>query len=448
MKHFRWDKKYLYWGVTAFCVIAACIIFYWLLQQGAGVAHIIVIIWKALTPFIYGILIAYVLDRVMVFFENALFRKLGKRLHPNSEPAARRSARIFAIVATHLLALGLVAGILIMVMPQLYYSIQSLVSKSSTYINVVVAWADNFFKGSNGLEANVQSWLQSFSSKIAEWTESKVLPQMSNIVSSVTGGIYTFVKGIVNVLIGVVISVYIMYHKETFRAQGKKWIYSVMKPRAANRVMDELSFINSAFGNFVTGEIIDSLIVGVANYIFMLIMGMPYSALISILMCVTNLIPMFGPFIGAVPSAVLLVLESPMQALAFIIYTIVSQQIDGNVLKPQIHGSRAGISGFWIMFAILFFGGLFGVWGMLLGVPLLTVLYDAVRRRNANRLRARGLPEETNEYLNIYRINPETNRPVYVDRDGTKHAGEGPQQPRWEDKTDGGEDDYKDDPGD
>ena len=413
MKNFKWDKKYLYWGVTAFCVIVACITFFWVLNRWSGLMGVVSLVIRTLSPFIYGMLIAYLLNTILSLFEKHVFIKLAHKLYPHSDPTAKKFARITSIIATEIVAIGVVAGILIMILPQLYYSILGLVEKSSKYFEIVVKWVGDFMDGNTNLEATAMSWLNSFSKKLMEWIETDVLPQMSKIITDVTGGVITFAKGIINLLIGAVLSIYIMYHKETFAAQGKKIVYSILKPRAANRLMDEMDFINKAFGDYIAGTILDSLIVGICNYIFMVIVGMPYAALISIIVAITNIIPVFGPFIGAIPSALLILLESPMQCLVFIIFTIVLQQIDGNLIKPQIHGSKSGISGFWVMFAILFFGGLFGIVGMLLGVPVVIVLYNAIKRGNAKRLLAKGLPFETPEYKNIYRINPETNTPVY-----------------------------------
>lgn len=427
MRKFKWDKKYLYWGVTAFCVIVACIAFFWVLNRWDGLMRILSLALNALSPFIFGLLFAYLLDSVLVLFEKYIFMKLANRLYPRRPYAAKKFARITAIIATELAALGVVAGILILILPQLYSSILALIDKSSKYFDVVVKWFGETPSGAAGAESALMTWLHSAAGKLLEWIETNVLPQMSKIIAGVTGGVITFAKGVISLLIGVVLSVYIMYHKETFSAQGKKVIYSIFKPRTANKLLDELNFINVAFGNYISGTLIDALIIGILNYIFMLIVGMPYAALISILVAVTNIIPVFGPFIGAIPSALLLLLENPMQSLVFIIFTLVLQQLDGNVIKPRIHGSRSGISGFWVMFAILFFGGLFGIIGMLLGVPVVTVLYNAFKRYNAKRLLKKGLPVDTPEYKNIYRIDPETNAPIYkaLSSHGTKPAPQG-----------------------
>ena len=413
MKNFRWDKKYLYWGVTAFCVVLASILFFWFMERLPGIMDALALVGDALAPFIYGILIAYLLNKAMAFFEKNLFSRLAAKIFRKKPVRARKAARIFSIVFMELLAFGIIAGLLIIMLPQIYNSIMNLLTKSSQYIDIVVNWVERFMSGDT-LEPIVIDWINRASDYLVNWLETSLLPQMDTLIASITGGVMSVVSVIFNFLVGVVISIYILYNKETFSAQAKKVLFAVAKPRAGNAVLREMKFINEAFGDYIVAEIIDSLIVGVINYIFMTIVGIPYAALVSILMALTNLIPIFGPFIGAIPSALLILLESPMMCLIFVIFTLVLQQIDGNVIKPRIHSTKSGISGFWIMFAILFFGGIFGIGGMVLGVPITTVLYSIFRRANNSRLRKRGLPEDTRAYMGVDRVDPETGEIVYA----------------------------------
>jgi len=410
---FKWDKKYLYWGVTAFCVVVASIFFFRLLSQWPGFTDSFNLIVKVLSPFIYGFVIAYILNNIVSFFNDRLFSKPCRKIFKKTSAAAK-AAKIFSIILTELLALGVIAGILVLALPQIYYSIAGIVENSSSYLDSAMAWLQNaeFLEGSS-LGATAISWFNTAYNYLLDWISTSLLPQITTLITSITGGVISIIKEILNFVIGVVISVYVLYNKDTLKAQGKKLLYCVLKPKTANAVMDEVGHINTAFENYITGTLIDATIIGVANTIFMLIMGMPHIALISILVAVTNLIPVFGPFIGAIPSTLLILLESPTQALIFVIFTLVLQQIDGNILKPQIHGSKSGLSGFWVMFAILFFGGLFGIVGMIIGVPLLSVIYNAVSRLSTRRLKRRNLPPHTEDYKNIHRISPETGEPVY-----------------------------------
>ena len=413
MKNFRWDKKYLYWGVTAFCVVLASILFFWFMERLPGVMGVLRLIGDALSPFIYGILIAYLLNKAMGIFERNVFKKLSEKMFKAKPVRARKAARIFSIIFVELLTFGIIAGLLVIMLPQIYNSIMNLLTKSSQYIDIVVNGIESFMSGDT-LQPIVIHSINRAADYMVNWLETSLLPQMDTLIASITGGVMSVVSAIFNFLVGVVISVYILYNKETFSAQAKKVLFATVKPRAGNAVIREMKFINDAFGDYIVAEIIDSLIVGVINYIFMTIVGIPYAALVSILMALTNLIPIFGPFIGAIPSALLILLESPMMCLIFVIFTLVLQQIDGNVIKPRIHSTKSGISGFWIMFAILFFGGIFGIGGMILGVPITTVLYSIFRRFNNSRLRKRGLPENTRSYMGVESVDPSTGEIIYA----------------------------------
>jgi predicted PurR-regulated permease PerM len=309
-------------------------------------------------------------------------------------------------------------------LPQIFNSIVELVNKSQTYAEICVAWVGDFLDGKDVLEPVVLKWLENFSEYITNWIKTDILPQITTIIAGITGGVISMIKVTVNIALGVVISIYMLYNKETFCAQAKKLVYGFFEAKNANRLMDELSIINKAFGDYVAGTLLDALIIGVTNYIFMLLLGMPYGALISIIVAVTNLIPMFGPFIGAVPSALLLLLENPSQSLIFIIFTIILQQIDGNVIKPRIHSSKTGMSGFWIVFAITVFGGFFGVLGMILGVPIMNVLYGSFKRLSNRNLTKKGLATETAAYEGLEKINPESLEFVYKEDTILKETAE------------------------
>ena len=410
---FKWDKKYLFWGVTAFLVIVCSILFFALVNRFSDFAKIFKTIVRVLSPFIYGLLIAYLLNGPMVFFEKHVFAAPAKRIARGDARREFKFRRKMSIVVTHLLAMSVVVGLLILVLPQLYFSIEGLVAALPGYAEAAIKWVNELPAGNKEIEAMITDTIGSISQLLTDWINKSVLPQLDSILATVTGGIISAVKAVANVVIGVVASFYIMYHKELFRAQAKRCLYSLFKPLTANRIMEEAGFVKKAFGDFLVGNSLDALIIGIVNYIFMLIAGMPYSALISVIVGVTNMVPMFGPIIGGVPSVLLVLLVDPMQGLIFGIFTLVLQGIDGQVIKPKILGGVSGLSGFWVMFAILVFGGLFGILGMLLGVPILSVLYNAVGRFHRRRLLQRGLPAETENYEDVDIINPATNTPIY-----------------------------------
>lgn len=422
MKKYRWDKKYLYWGVTAFIVIVTSITFFLLLDRLDTVGQLIKLVLGALMPIIYGLCFAYVLNKAMIFVEKRFISKLAGRIVKNNEKRAKKVSRMLSIIVVLLLAMLLITGLLMFILPQIFLSIVRLVNKSGEYISAAVEIVREIFHNDEVFTPVITRWLETFSGNFFNWIEVEVLPKVSVLITGITGGVVSAVKVMFAILVGIVISVYVLYNKETFCAQSKKILYGAMKPATANKTLDELNFINKAFGDYIVGTLLDALIIGSATYAFTIVMGMQYKELIAIIVGVTNMIPVFGPFIGAVPPTLLLFLENPIHAVAFVIFVIVMQQIDGNVLKPRIFGSQAGISGFWIMFAILFFGGVFGIVGMALGVPVMTVLYSAVTRMNKRHLREKGLPVSTAKYMDLDHIDTETLEPVY--KSDLKNNGE------------------------
>ena len=402
-------------GITAFIVVVLSIFFRWLLENSAGLRDYIALVIKALSPIIIGLFFAVLLDKPSQALERNLFIPLfsrGTQLRKST-----KNTKVSAIILTQFLTWFFIIGLITLVFPQIYRSIVGLISNADTYATNARKWAENLLKNNPQLEDYAISIINSISVYLKNWLETDLLPQFNNIIASITEGVFIFLRGILNVLIGIVISFYLMINKDVFLAQCKKLLYSVFKVKTANNIMDFFTEVEKAFGGFFAGKILDSVIIGIICYISLTIMKMPYSALVSLIIGVTNIIPVFGPFIGAVPSAVIILFESPLKCLIFIIFVLVIQQFDGNILGPKILGSSIGLSGFWIMFSILLFGGLFSFTGMLLGVPIFTVIYGLVKRGTKAGLEEKGLPSETDAYLNIAEIDAETNKPVYKNKD-------------------------------
>ena len=250
------------------------------------------------------------------------------------------------------------------------------------------------------------------SDSLLDWAKTALLPSMGKVVTSLTTGIYAVLRGILDVLIGFVVACYVLSNMELFLAKAKMVLYSIFPLRSSKRILKAIRFTDTAFMSFISGKVIDSAIIGVICYICCAIMRMPYVVLVSVVVGVTNIIPVFGPFIGAVPTALIILLDSPMKCLIYVIFILVLQQIDGNIIGPKILGSSTGINGFWIMFAILLGGGLFGFIGMLLGVPVFVVIYAGLEKLVNNGLKKRGLQTETAEYMNLDYIDDATLRPV------------------------------------
>lgn len=393
-KPFRWDKKYLYWGITAFCVVAASILFYFVLQTLPSFGKAVKRIASILSPFVLGLILTYLLAPLM--------KKLDKHM-----------PRWVAVLICEILLLLIIAALIYLVLPQLYSSLEMIVSNSPVYYEKMMSWANTLLKDNPELEGRLTALVGDFNKGIIDVINTKVLPSLGNMVTNVTTGVVYAVKALVNGIIGIIVSIYVLMKYEAVGAGSRKLLYSVFTVPAAEKIRKGIGFIDKVFMNYLEGNLLDSLIIGIICYLFCEIVAMPYTLLVSVIVGVTNIIPFFGPFIGAIPSALIILMVSPPKCLAFIIFIIILQQMDGNVIKPKILGTSVGINGFWVMFSIILFGGLFGFWGMLLGVPIWVCIYTAVKTIVDRKLKRSELPTENTEYINLDYIDTETNRPVH-----------------------------------
>lgn len=393
-KRFRWDKRYLYWGITAFCVIAACIIVFQGLVHWRSIRAAAQMVLGILKPFIYGLVLAYLLHKPVRFAETKLFRGIKGK----SSERAKRARRALSVLLVMLLVLVLIGGGLALLLPQLYTSLMSLANRLPDYFTDVMNWIGGFLEGNPRLESIVLGMIGNVEESLTGWMRTTLLAQVNTILTGLTTGVIEVVRSVINIAVGFVVAVYVLYHRERFNSQFKKVAYAILRPKHAESLFAGFGFLDRTCGSFITSKLIDSLIVGVVCWIAMSIANIPYALIVSIIVGVTNVIPFFGPFIGAIPSALLILMESPMKCLIFVIMILIIQQLDGNVLFPRLQGSALKLSGFWILFAILFFGGLFGFWGMLLGVPIFYSIYYGVSLLINRSLRSRGFPTDSNSF--------------------------------------------------
>ena len=431
MRRFHWDKKYLHWGVTAFLVIAASILFYMLVTNLDWLGSALHRLGSILSPFVWGLVIAYLLYPLMKIYQRSLFRPLWKlllRRRPDPEAAAAKPARVCGVFLAIVSLFVIVGGLIWLVAPQLYSSLENIVVNSPTYVDQMDAWINRLFANYPEIEAAVGGMFGDISDGVLTWASNNLLPELKGVIANLTNGVYVFAKGIYNVIIGIIVSVYVLYNQETFGAHGKKILYSIFSLEAAQKILNALEFTNDVFMRFISGKILDSLLIGMICYIGCSVLFIPYALLVSFFVGITNIIPFFGPFIGAIPSALIILTVSPMKALFFVIFIILLQQFDGNFLGPKILGSRVGINGFWIMFSIILGAGLFGFAGMLLGVPVFVVIYTFFKGLVNRKLRRSGLPAETGEYVDIRSIDPATQQPIRREEPKKEPA---PRRRRW-----------------
>ncbi|MCR5229555.1 MAG: AI-2E family transporter [Solobacterium sp.] len=321
-------------------------------------------IFTALSPFIWGLCFTFILIPVRNVLESRVLA------NTNLTP---RHQRIIAVVISILLLLAFIIVFLVLLIPQLYNSISLLLNSMDSYINTVNGWL-------NQLHASGQysAMVSNLSDSLRKMLEG-ILTGSNGILNRLVNYSVTFVKGISNFFIGLIISVYILLDQERWTKQIRKLTFAFLPAEAAENLSHICSLIGGMLNKFVFGKSLDSLIIGVVTGICCGIMRMPYSLLIAFVIGITNMIPVFGPFIGAVPCLFILLLISPIKALEFGIFVLILQQIDGNILGPYILGDSMGLPALWIMFAIILGGSLFGILGMFLGIPIFSVFYVLLR---------------------------------------------------------------------
>ncbi len=425
---FKWNKNYLGWGITAFAVVAASSVLIYFIFFGSSAASGIGNLIGAIQPIFYGFIFAYLLSPIVSFFERKVFnrvfkpKKVAQTAQSGVTPFIKnKPARVASIVTAVLIFLVIIAAVISAIVPQLYTTITLLVNNIPSYITNTTEWVQSTFASFPELGEEMMTVVSEAGSALKNFLSNSILPQMGDYLGFVTNGIMSVVGAVLNIFLGIVVAIYCLYSKELFSAQAKKLIYSMMKVGHANSFIGSVRKIRRSFGQFITGTLIDSFIVGCITFIVTTICGIPFSLLVSVIMGITNIIPYFGPFIGAVPSAFLILMEDPFKCLIFIIIVLVIQNLNGNVLSPRILGESMGLSGFWVVFAILAGQGIFGFWGMIIGIPLFAVIYSAARSFISSRLDKKGLPAGSDVYTDVKCIDPETLSPVSLSK---ANAGE------------------------
>lgn len=397
----KWNPKYnryLYLGLTLFLVAAAAKILDMLLESFVGFGTVVSAINNALTPIYTGIIIAYLLSPLVNKADQFLFVPLMDKFIKKNKKKAQGIARGLSVTAVLILALFVVFALIMMVVPEVINSISGLVSSMPSYYHNIVEWGDRVFQSNPWASKYFESFSASIYKNLLNWLENDLLPNSNKLLETLTDGVLDAANIMVNFFIGIIISIYLMASKENFCAQGKKLMYAVLPAKIVNSMLETLGETHTVFAKFISGKIIDSLLVGVLTFIIMSIAGIPYTILISVIIGITNIIPFFGQYIGIVPSAILVFIASPIKGALFLVLIIILMQIDGNVLGPKILGDSIGLKSFWILFSILFFGSLFGLLGMVCAVPVFAVIYRMVKRWCQRRLERKNIPSET-EYF-------------------------------------------------
>ena len=368
-------RRYVYLMLSIFGGIGLSVVLFFVVYRFRGVGDALNKLGSILAPFAYGGVVAYLLRPMCNLYEGLFQKYLPKKLKNLSNGLAVGLSMISGIL--------IVYALIIMIAPQLFSSIQTLWLSLPDKISALYAWAMATFGENEKLVSLFNTIYNTVNTDLQNWANNTLAPYVSSVVSIVSGvgsSVWKVLMFLYNLLIGLIVAVYLLFSRKKFARQSVLIIRSALKPKWAELLLDEVAFIDRMFGGFIDGKILDSAIIGVLCYIACLIFKFPSALLVSVIIGVTNVIPFFGPFIGAIPATLLILIQNPIKALWFVLFVLVLQQVDGNIIGPKILGNTTGLSSFWVLFAILLFGGLWGFVGMIIGVPLFAVIYDVIKK--------------------------------------------------------------------
>ena len=368
-------KRYLKIGITGAAILASGILCAFVLFKMPVIISVLKGITEILKPFLYGVVFAYLLAPLCNKIEEKLFQ-----FFPKAKAKARRFICFIAIVISLCVAIAVIWLIIMMIIPQVWDSVMKIIQMVPQKLIVVNNWIEHMLENQPELQAYFEEFSSQAESNIDSLLNVDTIQKVQSIINSLSVQLFGVLGVVKNIFLGLLISAYLLGSRKLFGAQAGLILHGVFSDKWAKIIEEEIRYTDKMFNGFLVGKIIDSAIIGLLCFAGTSIMGFEAPAFISVIIGITNIIPFFGPFIGAIPCGLLLLLENPMHCLYFIIFIFVLQQLDGNVIGPKILGNTTGVSSFWVLFAILLFGGLWGVVGMVIGVPLFAVIYDIIRK--------------------------------------------------------------------
>ena len=380
---------------VAFATIIVCAVVFFFFRLNV-LTSLPARLFGILTPFLYGFAIAYLLRPACLLIEKGLTRLHDRFFHKPHAGLIRTISLLLALA----LFLVVIVLLLVAVLPELITSISSIANELPKTVERFEEWIASLDQGesTHGIVTNLQQTVDTLSDHLQSYLQSSLLPSMTSLITNVTSSFMNLLSFLKNFGLGCIIASYLMGGWEKFAKQAGLAVYGVFPKKAADWIRREVHYTDAMFNGFIHGKLLDSLIIGILCFIFCVITSMPYAMLISIIVGVTNIIPFFGPYLGAIPSIILVLTISPVKCVIFLVFIILLQQFDGNILGPSILGDRLGISGIWILFSIMLFSSLWGIVGMLIGVPVFAVLYDLARRSIVRALKQRGQQKKLQEY--------------------------------------------------
>ena len=404
---------YFKWGLTAVAVIVIALVISLIFSKLGPIATAISTIISTVSSVLYGVVMAFLMapvyDRIGIWVGeilSSLFPKWKK---------SDKYAKMIATLACLVILILVVFALIMMIIPELVNSITNVISYAPSGTQNLEAWLKDILNKNPNLEKLIIGNYLDISERLSDIATTTVLPNVNTYIKNLSSGVINALGVVVNIIIGLMVMMYLLNMKTTLASQAKKIVYAVAGVKIGNEIVTEARYIKNMFEKFIVGKIIDSIIIGIINYVFMAIIHMPYALLISVVVGVTNVIPFFGPFIGAIPSIILLLLISPVTALQFAVWILVLQQVDGNIIGPKILGQTTGLPSFWVLFSILLFGGLFGIVGMIIAVPTWAIIYRTISRVSEHFLRKKGLEPDSSSYVNLDYIDEESKKYIKLE---------------------------------
>lgn len=368
-------KRYLKIGITGAAILASGILCAFVLFKMRVIIELLKGITGILKPFLYGAVIAYLLAPLCNKIEEKLFQTF-----PKANRKAKRFICFIAIVISLCVALAIVWMVIMLIIPQVWDSVMKIIDMVPQKITILNNWIEHMLENQPELQAYFEEFANQAESHINSLLNVDTIQKVQSIINSLSVQVFGVLGVLKNISLGFLISAYLLGSRKLFGAQAGLILHGVFPDKWAGIIEEEIRYTDKMFNGFLVGKIIDSAIIGLLCFAGLSFMGFEAPAFIGVIIGITNIIPFFGPFIGAIPCGLLLLLENPMHCLYFIIFIFVLQQLDGNVIGPKILGNTTGVSSFWVLFSILLFGGMWGVVGMVIGVPLFAVIYDIIRK--------------------------------------------------------------------
>lgn len=404
---------YFKWGLTAVAVIVIALVISLIFSKLGPIATAISTIISTVSSVLYGVVMAFLMapvyDRIGIWVGeilSSLFPKWKK---------SDKYAKMIATLACLVILILVVFALIMMIIPELVNSITNVISYAPSGTQNLEAWLKDILNKNPNLEKLIIGNYLDISARLSDIATKTVLPNVNTYIKNLSSGVINALGVVVNIIIGLMVMMYLLNMKTTLASQAKKIVYAVAGVKIGNEIVTEARYIKNMFEKFIVGKIIDSIIIVIINYVFMAIIHMPYALLISVVVGVTNVIPFFGPFIGAIPSIILLLLISPVTALQFAVWILILQQVDGNIIGPKILGQTTGLPSFWVLFSILLFGGLFGIVGMIIAVPTWAIIYRTISRLSEHFLKKKGLEPDSKHYMDLDHIDEETKKYIKLE---------------------------------